>query len=116
MLQIQRKLQLQIEKQGEYLQRLIEKQGELMEDSNVKATSTLSNAGELAPMDGKTEVSGVDHVAKGQDIRSDASSLKNASQDVNKRKMVSDAIIIGDDDWVNEDPCPSSIKRLRGDD
>lgn len=116
LLQNQRKLQLQIEKQGEYLQKLIEKQGGLREDSNTKATSsTVSSTGGHNTMDRKTEVSGVDDAEKGLNMRSDASSLDNSSQDVNKRKNVSKAITVGGEDWVDEDPGTSSIKRARGD-
>lgn len=115
-MQNQRKLQLQIEKQGEYLQKLIEKQGGLREDSNTKATSsTVSSTGGHNTMDRKTEVSGVDDAEKGLNMRSDASSLDNSSQDVNKRKNVSKAITVGGEDWVDEDPGTSSIKRARGD-
>ncbi|XP_031383982.1 protein PHR1-LIKE 1-like isoform X1 [Punica granatum] len=111
-LEIQRKLQLQIEKQGKYLEMLLEKQGELMEDSNIKANSSaVSNTSGSSLMEGKTEVSEVDHATKGLDVRSDASSL----EDISKRKKASETIVIEDDDWVNGHPGVSSAKRARGD-
>ncbi|KAK4774862.1 hypothetical protein SAY86_009797 [Trapa natans] len=117
-LENQRKLQLQIEKQGEYLQKLIEKQGGLMEDNSINATSsTVASMGGHEKMDRQKEVFGVDDASKGLDmIRSCDSLLENRSKDVNKRKNVSNAIVIGDKDWVHEDTITTTMKRARGGD